>query len=142
MNAASSTRCATPPPASPPPVYAYVLLGPEARAIARVLTFAAACPSLDVDGHRVPMSVRAAPATLPLRAGQLKASAFPVRVCEATLPEVRALRALGGAQRHAAGLIRRERREDVVQSLPVDVVGVREVGLREHRDAFVHAHEP
>jgi hypothetical protein len=67
--------------------YAYVVLGEEGRAIARVITHASACPDLMLDGVVVPMDVRARPETLPLRptastAAQSKPSAFPVLVCE------------------------------------------------------------
>ena len=63
---------------------AYVLLGPEGQAIARVLTGPdQPCPSLDVDGHSVPMRVRAGPQTEGLR----QEAAFPVLACELMLPD-------------------------------------------------------
>jgi hypothetical protein len=78
-----------PPPA--PPLAAYVVLGPEGVAVARVLTDAPACPALQVDGRPQAMALRAAPATMPLRStnskpADSKPSAFPVLACEATLP--------------------------------------------------------
>jgi hypothetical protein len=70
---------------------AYVLLGDGGRAEARVITGDAACPSIDADGQLLPMAVRAAPATIPQRPtkskpSETKPSAYPVLVCEATLP--------------------------------------------------------
>lgn len=72
--------------------YAYVVLGEEGRAIARVITHAPACPGITLDGGVVPMDVRARPETVALRptastAGQSKPSAFPVLVCEKAIPE-------------------------------------------------------
>ena len=120
--------CATvAPPAPASPEYAYVLLGPDARAVARVITSAAACPSIDIDGQRAPMSERAAPATLPLRPGQLKASAFPVRVCEATLP--------AGAQRARIG----DRRLPLPKADPQRIVLIGDTGCRLF--AFEHAYQ-
>ena len=111
--------CATPPPAPPvASVYAYVLLGPDGHAVARVVTSAMACPSLDVDGRSVPMSVRAEPATLPLRPGQLKASAFPVGVCEAMLPP--------GAQRARLG----DKALPLPRAAPQRIVVIGDTGCR------------
>ncbi len=47
--------------------YAYVVLGEEGRPVARVITAAAACPAIDLDGVARPMDVRAPPVTVPLR---------------------------------------------------------------------------
>jgi hypothetical protein len=71
---------------------AYVLMGDGGRAEARVITTDAACPTVTVDGEGLPMATRAAPATLPLRPtrskpSESKPSAYPVLVCEATLPQ-------------------------------------------------------
>jgi hypothetical protein len=71
---------------------AYVLMGDGGRAEARVITADAACPAIDVDGERLPMAVRAAAGTVPQRPtrskpSESKPSAFPVLVCEATLPQ-------------------------------------------------------
>jgi Calcineurin-like phosphoesterase len=71
--------------------YAYVVLGEEGRAVARVITDDPGCPSIELDGIAAPMDVRALPATIPLRptrssAAESKPSAFPVLVCEKALP--------------------------------------------------------
>jgi len=70
---------------------AMVVMGPEGAATARVETDAPACPAIRIDGHARRMQLRAGPAELPLRAtastpALSKPSAFPVRVCEASLP--------------------------------------------------------
>jgi hypothetical protein len=87
--------CASGPlaPSAPPDFAAYVLLGEDGAASARVVLDvpdAAACPAITVDGTSQAMAVRAAPATLPLRPNATKSdakpSAFPVLVCEAALP--------------------------------------------------------
>jgi hypothetical protein len=54
----------------------WVELGPGSTASARLITEANRCPSIEIDGASVPMSVRAAPAP----------PAFPVLTCEAALP--------------------------------------------------------
>lgn len=55
---------------------AWVEIGPGGQAIARIVTDAPACPRINVDGRKLPMSLRAGPEP-PL---------FPVLVCEAALP--------------------------------------------------------
>ena len=70
--------------------YAFVVLGAEGRAVARVITAAAACPAIDIDGVAQPMDVRARPATLAQRptrseASESKPSAFSVLVCEKSI---------------------------------------------------------
>ena len=96
--------CAQPPVAvdpSPDQVdAAFVLLGVEGQAVARVITRAGACPVLIVDDAPHPMTVRAAPGTVPLRPTrsapeESKPSAFPVLVCDALLG-ARAVRASVG----------------------------------------------
>ena len=77
---------------APPPTAAfagpaYVVLGSNAQAIARVVVDGAACPNLEVDGATLPMQTRVAAGTAPLRGKQEKASAFALQVCEATLPQ-------------------------------------------------------
>lgn len=62
--------------ANDPVAAAYVVLGPEGAVVARAVITAGACPPVRVDGVEQPMAVRAA-ATPP---------AFPVTVCETTLP--------------------------------------------------------
>jgi len=71
--------------------YAFVVLGEEGRAVARVITTSAACPELQLDDISVPMNERARPATLALRPtgnspSESKPSAFPVLVCEKAIP--------------------------------------------------------
>jgi hypothetical protein len=70
---------------------AYVLVGPQGRQIARVITDAPSCPLLKVDAKPLAMRVRSAPETVPQRPTAStpelsKPSAFPQLVCEATLP--------------------------------------------------------
>ncbi len=87
--------CATRPAAIPQPpaspLTAYVVMGEQGAAVARVVTGAAACPVLTADGKPLPTAVRALPATLAQRptaskAEDSKPSAFPLLTCEATLP--------------------------------------------------------
>jgi hypothetical protein len=71
--------------------YAYVVLGEEGRAVARVITTGAGCPAIRLDGIDSAMDVRAPPATEPLRPtrstpAESKPSAFPVLVCEKAIP--------------------------------------------------------
>ena len=78
-------------PAAPPPLAAYVVLGEGGSAVARVVTRDASCPAIRVNGRARPMSLRDGPSTEPRRPTASrpelsKASAFPVSVCEATLP--------------------------------------------------------
>jgi Calcineurin-like phosphoesterase len=61
------------------------------RAVVRVVTTDAQCPALDLDGVSLPMTIRAAPATVPVRAGggaqtDSKPAVFDVLTCEAELP--------------------------------------------------------
>jgi hypothetical protein len=70
---------------------AMVVLGPGGAAEARVITQAAACPAIEVDGRRRPMRLRAPAGVLPGRptASDPKLSKpadFPVLACEARLP--------------------------------------------------------
>jgi hypothetical protein len=58
--------CATTVPA-PATLYTFVVLGVDGVPIARVITSAVECPSLDLDGGAYAMSVRARPATVPQR---------------------------------------------------------------------------
>lgn len=66
---------------------AFVLLGPEGRALVRVLVTPPqpSCPSLEVDQKSMPMQVRAGPADAASDVRQH--AAFPVLACELTLPE-------------------------------------------------------
>lgn len=98
--------CAQPPvavdSAADPVEAAFVVLGVDGQAVARVITRAAACPVLIVDDAPQPMTVRAAPGTAPLRPTrsppeESKPSAFPVLVCDALLG-ARAVRASVGGR--------------------------------------------
>jgi len=87
-------------PAADPIEAAFVVLGVDAQATARVITRAAICPVLVVDDAPQPMTVRAAPGSVPLRPTlstpeESKPSAFPVLVCDALLG-ARAVRASVG----------------------------------------------
>ncbi len=72
--------------APPEPVAVYVVLGEGGQAIARTIVSGNTCPDLVVDGAVQPMRMRVAPGAAPQRPGQATPSAFPVGVCEATLP--------------------------------------------------------
>lgn len=70
---------------------AFVVLGENGRATARVITTASRCPKIDMDGRRSAMVVRARPETLVQRPTQStpensKPSEFPVLVCDAAIP--------------------------------------------------------
>ncbi len=70
---------------------AFVLLGPEGVPIARVITNANKCPSINIDGNLVSMELRAKAETIPLRTtrsdpADSKPSAFPVITCEKVIP--------------------------------------------------------
>ncbi|HVY33997.1 MAG TPA: metallophosphoesterase [Caulobacteraceae bacterium] len=84
--AAEAARAADDPIAA-----AYVVLGEDGAAQARVITAAAECPVIQAGGKSLPMSVRATAGTEPLRPTRSdpkdsKPSDFPVLTCEATLP--------------------------------------------------------
>lgn len=106
-----------PPPATPADAAtatanlqaAWVEIGDGNQAIARVVTSYVpaadagangACPMLTVDGKATRMSLRVAPATVPLRTtasapADSKPSEFPVSVCEANLPASATSAAIG-----------------------------------------------
>ncbi|MCL2658588.1 MAG: metallophosphoesterase [Betaproteobacteria bacterium] len=70
---------------------AYVVLGENGVPVARVLTSAAQCPQLNMDGRAVPMHLRADAQTMPLRStlsapSDSKPSAFPLLTCELEIP--------------------------------------------------------
>lgn len=76
---------------APPADYRYVLLGPEGVPVVRVITASARCPTIDVDGVPLAMTVRMPAGTMPLRPSRAdlpspKPSVFDVTTCEATLP--------------------------------------------------------
>lgn len=69
---------------------AYIIMG-DGYATVRIVTAAASCPALTIDGKAQLTIVRARPATLPLRptastTANSKPSVFPITVCEAPLP--------------------------------------------------------
>lgn len=71
---------------------AFVVLGDGGQAVARAITADTACPTITVDGEARAMAVRAPQATVPQRKTRSKAelskpSAYPVTVCEFTLPQ-------------------------------------------------------
>ena len=80
--------------------FRFVVLGPEGGAVARVITTAAFCPRIDIDGDARPMSVRMVPATIPGRPSRsdppAQPTAFPVLTCEATIPANARNAAIGG----------------------------------------------
>lgn len=70
---------------------AFVVLGEDGAALARVLTDAAQCPMMRIDGKSTPMDLRAGAAIIPLRTTRSapidsKPSAFPVLTCEKRIP--------------------------------------------------------
>ena len=65
---------------------AFVVLGPDQAAVARVITTDATCPSILLDGQARPMAIRAAPS----------GPDFPVLVCEAPIPQGTQRAAIGG----------------------------------------------
>lgn len=92
--AASLTACSTTPLGSTakesPIQSAWVVLGEQAQAIARVVISDTVCPVLEQDGQAAIMQVRVAAATPALRPTvskpeDSKPSAFPVLICEAPL---------------------------------------------------------
>ncbi len=75
-----------------PSYSAFVIQGERGIAMARVITDAASCPILNLDQGNVPMQLRAAAETIPLRAtrsapADSKPAAFPVLTCEAVIPD-------------------------------------------------------
>jgi hypothetical protein len=79
------------PPAAAGELSAFVVMGPNGAAEARVVTDAPSCPGIVVDGRLQPMRLRAPAATAPARptlADPAPTSAsFPVSACEARLPQ-------------------------------------------------------
>ena len=69
----------------------YVVLGENGAPVARVLTNAASCPRIHIDGADFGMTLRARAETLPLRPTRSavedsKPSAFPLLTCEKAIP--------------------------------------------------------
>ena len=97
---AALAGCMTPRTTAPVD-YRYVLLGPEGVPVVRVITSSPQCPSIDVDGVPVAMTVRMPAGTMPLRPSRAslpapKPSVFDVTTCEATLPANATHAAIGG----------------------------------------------
>lgn len=84
--------CATPDiPVTVPDATAFVVLGENGMPVARVLTTAAQCPLLTLDGRDTAMHLRAGPTTIALRPtrsapADSKPSAFPLLTCEKVIP--------------------------------------------------------
>jgi hypothetical protein len=79
---------------APRPKAAFVVVGEGGSASARVITMAAACPSIELDGRSVAMAVRAPHSAIPLRGIGPQSAA--VLTCEAAIPA-------GTAQASVAG---------------------------------------
>jgi hypothetical protein len=82
-------------------LYAFVVLGPEGAPVARAITSAPDCPTIEIDGRVRSMAVRARPGTIPLRTTisppeASKPSAFPVLACEFAIPGGTARAAIAG----------------------------------------------
>ena len=82
-------------------LYTFVVLAADGAPIARAITSAATCPPMELDGVAQAMTVRALPATIPLRPtvsppSASKPSAFPVLTCEAPIPSGVARATIGG----------------------------------------------
>ena len=88
--ASTLAGCAAYTPAPSHTEAAFVLVGENGQAIARVITAQQACPPLQVDGHLIPMRVRVPYSSIPARAGQSAGKPNPpssaVLTCEAPLP--------------------------------------------------------
>jgi hypothetical protein len=88
--------CGAPPPRVGEPdetgvKSAWVELGPDGAGVARAITAADRCPPIVLDGRTEPMMVRVPPGTAPLRStvsepADSKPSAFPITVCERSVP--------------------------------------------------------
>lgn len=90
LSASLLSACALPGAKNDPVQNAYVLLGEQGQAVARVLTLDPNCPQLNVDGSLQNMQVRAAAGTEPLRktvfpAENSRPSYFAVTACELNL---------------------------------------------------------
>ncbi|OIQ94404.1 calcineurin-like phosphoesterase [mine drainage metagenome] len=70
---------------------AYVVMGESGVSVARLLTTDAQCPAIRFDDREARMDLRGAPGSVPLRPtisapADSKASDFPIRVCEKSIP--------------------------------------------------------
>ena len=80
---------------------AFVVLGEDGAAVARVITSAPSCPAINIDGQDHAMTVRAAAASLALRPtvsppANSKPSSFPVLACESAIPASAGQARVGG----------------------------------------------
>lgn len=80
---------------------AYVVLGENGTAFARVLTADERCPPIRFDAHEARMEVRAEPASMPLRPtrsapADSKPADFPLLTCEKAIPSGTERAAIGG----------------------------------------------
>lgn len=97
---------------------AWVVLGEQGQATARVITEATGCPTLLQDGVPKTMNVRAMPASVEQRSAQSKPSAFPVLTCEFLLAD--------GVQSVSVG----ERNLPVPKLLPLKILVLGDTGCR------------
>jgi hypothetical protein len=123
--------------ADDPITAAYVLLGENGAAVARVITSAPACPTIQADGKSLSMHLRADSGTEPLRTTRSdpkdsKPSAFPVLTCEATVPTGVAKAVVGG---HALAL-------PVVLPKRIVVIGDTGCRLKASDDAYQACNAP
>lgn len=87
LPAAVLAGCATYSPVPADTEAAFVVVGENGQAIARVITAAPSCPPLQVDGHLMPMRVRVPHSSIPARAGQPHTPpSSAVLTCEAPIP--------------------------------------------------------
>jgi len=98
---------------------AYVVIGENGAATARLITAAAHCPPLSVDGQAVPMRVRVPMSSIPARAGQPPAPpSRAMLTCEALIPA-------GSTSASVAG-----RRLPLPQAAPRRIVVIGDTGCR------------
>ena len=115
----------------------FVVIGPQGQAVARVVTPSAHCPALTVDGAKLPMRIRAGPATEPLRptessAANSKPSAFPMNTCETELP-------VGARHASVNGLVLPMPRREVRRIVVIGDTGCR---LKAKDNAYQACNEP
>ncbi|MFC5510042.1 metallophosphoesterase [Massilia jejuensis] len=89
--------CATPVAGPGPQDTAFVVIGEDGAATARVITGGAACPPLTVDNRSLPMRVRVPRSSVPARPGQAAGPASAaVLTCEAPIAAGSAVARVGG----------------------------------------------
>ena len=98
---------------------AFVVIGENGAATARLITAAAHCPPLSVDGQAVPMRVRVPTSSIPARAGQPHTPpSSAMLTCEASVPA-------GSTSASVAG-----QRLPVPQAAPRRIVVIGDTGCR------------